>query len=193
MKILYINSCIRKDSRTKMLADYLLKKIRGDIKEIVLSEEKITPVDSIVLQKRDRFVSENNCNDEMFSYAKDFSESDVIVIAAPYWDLSFPSILKVFFEHINVLKLVFDYSDKGEIISLCRAKKLYYVTTKGGYGPDDFGFKYIEALSKTFYGIDEIVLIKAEGLDIYGNNVQDILSKAKQDIDNLIKINDYKG
>jgi FMN-dependent NADH-azoreductase len=81
--------------------------------------------------------------------------------------------------------LVFDYSDKGEIVSLCKAKKLYYITIKGGYGPDDFGFRYIEALSKTFYGIRDVVLIKAEGLDIYGNNVEDILAKAKEDIDKL--------
>ena len=53
-----------------------------------------------------------NAKDEKsYLYAKDFAEADVIVVAAPYWDLSFPSILKVFFEHINVLKLVFDYSD----------------------------------------------------------------------------------
>ena len=51
-------------------------------------------------------------------YAKDFVKSDIIVVAAPYWDLSFPSVLKVFFEHINILKLVFDYSDKGEIVPL---------------------------------------------------------------------------
>ena len=166
-----------------MLADYLLNKLNGDIKEIVLSEEKIAPLDNRTLGKRDTLISENNFNDDMFSYAKDFAESDIIVISAPYWDLSFPSILKVFFEHINVLKLVFDYSDKGEIVSLCKAKKLYYVTTKGGYGSDDFGFKYIEALSKTFYGIKEVVLIQAEGLDVFGNNVEDILSKAKEDID----------
>lgn len=169
-----------------MLADYLLNKLNGDIKEIVLSEEKIAPLDNRTLEKRDTLISENNFNDDMFSYAKDFAESDVIVISAPYWDLSFPSILKVFFEHINVLKLVFDYSDKGEIVSLCKAKKLYYVTTKGGYGPDDFGFKYIEALSKTFYGIKDVVLIKAEGLDICGNPLEDILEKAKENIDNLL-------
>ncbi len=186
MKILYINSCVRKDSRTKMLADYLLNKIRGDVKEIILNEEKIKPLDNIALQKREKLISENNFNDNMFLYAQNFAESDVIVVAAPYWDLSFPSILKVFFEHINVLKLVFDYSDKGQIISLCKAKKLYYVTTKGGYGSDDFGFKYIEALSKTFYGIQDVVLINAEGLDVYGNNVQDILAKAKRNIDNLV-------
>ena len=42
MKVFYINSCIRKNSRTKILADYLVKKISGDVKEIVLSEEKIS-------------------------------------------------------------------------------------------------------------------------------------------------------
>lgn len=186
MKVLYINSCIRENSRTKTLADYLVNKIGGNVKEIVLSKEKIAPVDSAFLQKRDKLISEGNFNDEMFSYAKDFAEADVIVVAAPYWDLSFPSILKVFFEQINVLKLVFDYSDKGEIISLCNAKKLYYVTTKGGYGSDDYGFKYIEALSKTFYGIKDIVLIKAEGLDIYNNNVEAILANAKKYIDKLV-------
>ena len=186
MKILYVNSCIREHSRTKTLADYLFNKIGGNVKEIVLSKEKISPVDSAFLQKRDKLISEGNFNDEMLSYARDFAEADVIVIAAPYWDLSFPSILKVFFEHINVLKLVFDYSDKGEIVSLCKAKKLYYVTTKGGYGPDDFGFGYIEALCKAFYGIKDVVLIKADGLDIYGNDTDNLLTKAKENIDKLI-------
>ena len=186
MKVLYINSCIREHSRTKILADYLVNKIGGNVKEIVLNDEKISPVDSAFLQKRDKLISEGNFRDEIFSYAKDFAEADVVVVATPYWDLSFPSILKVFFEHINVLKLVFDYSDKGEIVSLCKAEKLYYITTKGGFGPDDFGFKYIEALSETFYDIKDVALIKAEGLDIYGNSVEDILAKAKEDIDKAV-------
>ena len=185
MKVLYINSCIRNNSRTKILADYLLNKIGGDITEVVLSEEKISPIDDKFLQKRDTLVSDGNFDDKMFTYAKDFASADVIVVAAPYWDLSFPSILKVFFEHINVLKLVFDYSDKGEIVPLCRAKKLYYVTTKGGYGPDDFGFRYIEDLSKTFYGIKDVLLIKADGLDIYGNDIEEVLTKTKETIDKL--------
>lgn len=185
MKVLYINSCIRKKSRTKILADYLLKKIGDDITEIVLTKEKIVPIDDKFLQKRDKLISDSKFDDKMFTYAKDFASADVIVVAAPYWDLSFPSILKVFFEHINVLKLVFDYSEKGEIVSLCKAKKLYYVTTKGGYGPDDFGFKYIEALSKTFYGINDVLLVKADGLDIYGNDGEELLLKTKESVDKL--------
>ena len=40
MKTLYINSCTRENSRTKILADYLLQKINTDVKEIILNEEK---------------------------------------------------------------------------------------------------------------------------------------------------------
>lgn len=41
MKVLYINSYIREHSRTKILADYLVNKIGGNVKEIELSKEKI--------------------------------------------------------------------------------------------------------------------------------------------------------
>ena len=69
MKVLYINSCIREHSRTKALADYFVNKIGGSVKEIELSKEKIAPVDSAFLQKRDKLLSEGNFNDEIFSYA----------------------------------------------------------------------------------------------------------------------------
>ena len=185
MKILYINACVRENSRTKKLADYLITKLGHDVKEIDLDKTNITPIHKNLLQKRFEFISQKNFDDEMFSYAKDFVSADTIVIAAPYWDFSFPSLLKVFFEHINISKLVFDYSDEGKLISLCKAKKLYYVTSKGGYGPDNFGFEYVRALCNTLYGINDVILIKAEGLDVHGNNTDKILEKTKEDIDKL--------
>ncbi|MGN0989033.1 MAG: NAD(P)H-dependent oxidoreductase [Eubacteriales bacterium] len=36
----------------------------------------------------------------MFSYAKQFESVDVIVIFAPYWNLSFPASLKTYIENI---------------------------------------------------------------------------------------------
>ena len=79
MNVLYINSCIRENSRTKTLADYLVNKIGGNVKEIVLSKEKISPVDSAFLQKRDKLISEGNFNDEMFSYTKAKEDIDKVV------------------------------------------------------------------------------------------------------------------
>ena len=39
----------------------------------------------------------------MFDLAKQFAEADEVIIAAPFWDLSFPAALKQYFEQINVL------------------------------------------------------------------------------------------
>ena len=66
---------------------------------------------------------------------------------------------------------------------MCRAKKLYYLTTSGGFiGENDFGFSYIEALAKNFFGITEIHRYAAEGLDIFGADVEQIMEKTKEKI-----------
>ena len=43
----------------------------------------------------------------------------------------------------------------------------------------NFGFDYVSALAKNFYGIANVECVKAEGLDIYGANVYSILENAK--------------
>ena len=108
----------------------------------------------------------------------------MIVIAAPFWDLSFPSALKQYFEQINVIGLTFTYSDDGRPVGLCRAKKLFYVTTAGGkiYN-DEYGSGYVKALAENFYGIAETVCFKAEGLDIYGTDIDSLLNDAKKQIE----------
>ena len=40
-KILYINSCVREESRTNKLAKYLLDKLNGNIEEVNLNKENI--------------------------------------------------------------------------------------------------------------------------------------------------------
>lgn len=184
MKILFINACVRESSRTKEIAEYVLSKINGEVFEVNLNDEKILPLYEDRLNLRDSLIKNNDYNHEMFSYAKQFSQADIILIAAPYWDLSFPAILKTYIENINVSGITFLYSEKGYPISLCKAKKLIYVTTSGGpIISDEFGFGYIKTLAENFYNIKDINYIKAEGLDIYGANVQEILDKVKKDID----------
>ena len=44
---------------------------------------------------------------------------------------------------------VFRYSDDGRPVGLCRARRLFYVSTSGGPAETDpFGFGYVEALAK---------------------------------------------
>ena len=119
----------------------------------------------------------------MFRYANDFANSDIIVVAAPYWDLSFPALLKIYFERVAVSGITFRY-DNGRPVSLCKAKKLIYVTSAGGKIFVNFGFEYIKALAENFYGIEEIVFFSAEGLDIENANVKEIMDETKKKINN---------
>ena len=184
MNFLYINACVRKESRTNELAQFALSKLDGNIEEINLGCEKITPLYKEQLKLRDSLIKDKNYNHPMFKYAKQFASADVILISAPYWDLSFPAILKTYIENINVNGITFSYSEKGYPVSLCKAKKLIYITTSGGpVISDAFGFGYIKSLAENFYGINDINYIKAEGLDILGSSIQEILEKAKKDIE----------
>ena len=178
--ILYINACCRENSRTNELAQYLLRSLDGQVHTVNLFEENIVPMDADLLSKRDSLLKNDMSDDEMFSLAKQFASADTIVIAAPYWDLMFPSILKVYLENITVCGITFRYSDMGIPQSLCKAKKLCYVTTSGGFiGENNFGFDYVNALAKGFFGIGDVRFFSAEGLDIYGADVGKIMQKAK--------------
>ena len=187
-KILYINSCVREESRTNKLAKYLLDKLNGNIEEVNLNKENIRPLNSSLLKKRDKLREINDYNDDLFKYAKELKNADIVVISSPYWDLSFSSLLKIYFENVNIGGITFGYDEKGNIKSLCHIKKLYYVTTAGGYiQSDEYGFGYVKSMFNTFYNVDDISYIKAEGLDIYGNNIDNIMNFAKMDIEKLFK------
>ena len=92
--ILFLNACVRSESRTKQLADRLLARLDDkDVKEIRLWELDLPKVDETFINRRSELAGKNDFSDPMFDLAKDFAAADTIVIAAPYWDLSFPSVL----------------------------------------------------------------------------------------------------
>ena len=181
-KILFINACVRPKSRTAELSQHLLNRLDGEITEIDLYKEGLLPLCNKGLKKR----ALHDTSDEEFEYARQFSKADVIVVAAPFWDLSFPAALKLYFENVTVSGITFEYSEEGRPVGKCRAKKLYYLTTSGGYiGNNNFGFDYVKALAENFFGINDISFYSAEGLDIFGADVKSIMDEAKERISNL--------
>lgn len=182
--ILLINACVRGErSRTKRLADVLIRKLNEPCTELILDDIDFEPVDNNYLQTRDKLLSKGNFGHPMFDLARQFAEADTIVIAAPYWDLSFPAVLKQYFEQINALGITFKYTADGYPLGLCKAKKLFYVTTAGGmFCPEEYGFGYVRALAENFYGIKDCTLFKAVGLDIYGADEERILSECEKEI-----------
>ncbi|MCR5469303.1 MAG: NAD(P)H-dependent oxidoreductase [Lachnospiraceae bacterium] len=179
--ILFVNACVREESRTRQLAKKLLGKLNEEYDELKLEDVEFPKTDEVFLKNRDNLIANKNYDDASFAMARQFANADTIVIAAPYWDLSFPAMLKQYFEHINVLGITFEYTPEGIPMGLCKADRLYYVMTAGGnYVPEEFGFGYVKALAQNFYGIKSVELIKATGLDIYGADTSAIMNEAIQ-------------
>lgn len=189
-KILFINACVRPESRTNILAQHILGQLDGNVEELNLEKEKIEPLNRTSLDARNAYIDNGDFSAPMFNYAKQFAEADVIVMAAPYWELSFPAMVKNYIEAISVVGLTFIYTPEGRPAGLCKAKKLIYVTTAGGpILEPDFGFDYIKALCHNFYGIQDLTCFSAEMLDIVGADVDKILEEKKKEIDENLKNN----
>ena len=178
-EILFINACTRDNSRTKELADCLLERLGGEVTEVDLYKTKLQPLDAEGMKVRDEASRTKNFSDSRFDPAKQFAAADTIVIAAPYWDLMFPAVLKLYIESVTVNGLTFVYGENGIPCGLCKATRLIYVTTAGGPIVKNFGYDYVRALAQSFYGINDVCCVCAEGLDIHGADVQEILCKAK--------------
>lgn len=178
-KILFVNACVRRNSRTRFLAEQVIRHLNGTVVQAnpVTTTQPITSEEFII--NRTDATSKMDFSDPAYTPARQFAEADIIVVAAPYWDLSFPAILKAYFEQVNVLGLTFEYTDDGFPRGLCKAKKLVYVTTAGGpIISDEYGYGYVKALAQGFYGIVDVHQVKAEGLDMVGADVEKILSRA---------------
>ncbi len=192
-RVLFVNACVRSESRTRQLAEAVLARITDDYEEIRLENAEFPVTDEAFLKKRDSLIEGKDFNDRTFAMARQFAAAETIVIAAPYWDLSFPASLKQYIEHINVSGVTFEYTPEGIPRGLCRADKLYYCMTSGGdYVPEEFGFGYIKALAENYYGIRDVELIKAMGLDIYGADTAAIMDRAIEEI-YAEKLRDVKG
>ena len=184
-KILYVNACITRevDSRTDRLAQAYLKKTL-EVQDCILSTVKLEdtvmyPLSGKILTEREKAIADNDFSSALFDLARNFAAADEVVIAAPYWDMSFPASLKLYMEQLCVNKLTFCYNEKGMPCGLTNVKKVVYLTTAGGYiGNNNFGFDYIKGVFSTLFGVADISFFSAEGLDIYGNDPEKIVSDA---------------
>lgn len=179
--LLFVNACVRSESRTYRLAKEYLETCIGrekyKVKERDVTKLKLLPMGEANIKKRDEAIDRHDYTGEDFIYAKEFASADKIVIAAPYWDCSFPSFLKLYLEHIMVRDVVLGYSETGETIKLCKADSLTYITTSGGYIREKSSVQVqIEELADLL-GIKNVQFYCAEAIDIHPEQVEDILKE----------------
>lgn len=181
MDMLFVNACMRKESRTQQLAHRVLEEFAGSIEEIHIGTANVAPLDSESIVIYNDAVAAARYDHPMFDFAKQFASAEHILIAAPLWNFSIPSKLNDYLELVCTQGLSFDVDSKGVYHSLCAAKTLTFVTTSGGITQnpqDDHAFGLIRTLNDQFWHIPDLKLVSAAGLDIYGADVDALLTAA---------------
>lgn len=179
MAILFINAAFREGSRTLQLAERYLAKQGKEVKRVELGDYFPQPLDRKRLDIYNKSVASHDFEDAIFNPAKEFATAEEIVIAAPFWNYGIPAVLHAYLELVCSQGISFDMDEKGNYHSLCKAKKLTYITTAGGPIPEnDHAFGYIADLCRVFWEIDDVKYYKAECLDVYGTDVAKALADA---------------
>lgn len=181
--LLLVDCCVRgRESRTRQLAGAFLeavdpKKFRVSI--VNPEAEGMLPLAGAYFAQRERLLKEKRLDHPRFRFAHQFAQADVVVFAAPFWDLSFPALLKIYVENVSVEGISFGTDAEGTFGS-CQGSRLILLTTRGGrYEGSDLeqGSRYLEALSK-FFGFGKYTCIAADGLDERGANPAGLLADA---------------
>ena len=164
-RLFHIDSCLRNGSKTKRIADDLIYRISEifEIDTIILSDYDFPVVKDDILNER----SSGYVPEEYVKIARKIAEADRLVISSPFWDMSFPSALKVFLENMSLFNVTFASNEK-ECYGLCKAEKMLYITTRGmniKTGDElEQATPYIKAISK-LWGLGELHVIAAENID----------------------------
>ena len=181
-KALIVDCCLRGgESRTARIRDAFAAALPEDVsvETLVLEEEALSCLTGAHFRQRQRLLDAGELDHPRFRYAHQFADADIVCVAAPFWDLSFPALLKVYIEQISVEGITFGTRD-NQLVGLCRGTDLVLLTSRGGAyegDPMEMGSRYMDALH-TFYGFDRYTCIAADGLDLYGADVEGILSRA---------------
>lgn len=179
-KLLYIDACIRDEmSRTKRIATPIVEALKQkyEIQTLVINDLDLSIVKKELITKRNNGV----IDPQVMSWAESVRDADRIVIAAPFWDMSFPAALKNFLELCSIFDVTFK-SDEKTCYGNCKAEKMLYITTRGmDISTGDVleqGTPYLKAIS-WLWGIGPMQVISAQNMDYLSEKeIEERISKA---------------
>lgn len=165
-KLVVIDACIRgEESRTRRLAEPIIGALakRYEITRFDLTQMPMAPLTPETFAER----MAGKVPGWAVEAARTVAEADRIVVVAPFWDMSFPSVVKVFFEHISLYDITF--MDNGHsCVGMCKCEKVMYITTRGMNIPTgdarEQGSSYLQALSR-LWDLGTVLTVAAWNMD----------------------------
>lgn len=205
-KILFIKVNPKADdqSASTTLANYFLKMYTEEhpddtIEKLDLYKSDIPFLDAEVFQTWGTFTDEEDQTDpdgkkvtRMDKLANQFLEADKVIFAAPFWNLSYPPMLKAYIDTICIAGKTFAYTAKGPV-GLVPDKPLLIIETRGGmfsewpFAQMQNSQRYLTTVME-FIGIRNINAVIAENLDVDEAHRLAGLTKAREELAILAKI-----
>lgn len=172
-KLLFIDCCIRGEiSRTRRLAEAFLNALpvgEFEVERVDLGTLELFPLDRARYFVRENLLAEDRLGDPLFSLAKQFAAADIVLLAAPFWDMGIPAQLKTYIETVSIAGITFSCDEEGRFSGLCRAERMVYLTTRGMEIADGSEMEqaspYLKAICK-FFGIGGLDMVSAWGMDV---------------------------
>ena len=180
--LLFVDCCIRREaSRTRKLAEAFLDNLPKGwrVETVTLMDEPLLPLMEGGFAQREELLQKGDLHHRRFDYAWQFQKADAILIAAPFYDLSIPALLKVYIENVSVDGITFLCDEQG-MRGNCRARSMTFLTSRGGFyddSPDEMGSRYMEAMCR-FFGTGAYRCVAADGLDMDPEKTPAILERA---------------
>ncbi len=152
------------------------------------AEQPLPHLDAAWLQalttaKEKRTTAQQNMVNFSDQLIHEIQQADVLMIAAPMYNFTIPSMLKAWVDHIARAGTTFKYTEQGPV-GLLGAKKVYVLATTGGIheeGVSDFVRPYLRT-ALGLLGLTDIEFISAAGLNMGTEQRQKGLQQAQQDI-----------
>jgi len=195
-KILRVDSSIfAQEGMSYQLANELINKLQSryvdsDVVGRNLSESAVPHLDANWLKALSTSKNERNAEQQnMVAYSDaliaEIQNADIIVLAAPMYNFSVPSVMKAWFDHIARAGVTFRYTENGPE-GLLKGKKLYLISTRGGMHKGKSSDTQIPFITTflNFIGISDIDIIYAEGLNM-SDLREEGLEQARKDIEML--------
>jgi len=182
-RILHLISSIQgNESYSYKLSNAIVNKViekypDSTVEEVNLNEQEIPHLNPMILQSMftpgDQLTDEGR---ESIRYSneavKQLMASDIIVIGAPLYNLTIPSSLKAWGDHITRAGITFGYSENGPV-GMVTGKKVYIAMSSGGVyseGPskgNDFVAPYLKAFLGLL-GMTDVTVFRVEGVKLTG-------------------------
>lgn len=208
-KLLYIsvNSKPEELSASKTVAKefinrFLEKNNSFEVEEIDLYKEHIPRLEYQYFEKRNCIVDENDTKKlddknqkeikKIRSLCDQFVSSNMYVIAAPMWSLSFPAPLKEYIDCIMQDQKTISFDNgKPEGLLNDKPRTVVYVQSSGAHIPwllkpvMNKGLNYIEDIMK-FMGIKKFEELLVDGTGFTEEEKKEAINKAYEKIDDII-------